>query len=119
MWWLRSRRKGPPCFGFVSKSAHTVSVGQYLISRSPLAILSRMKKYLHLMCFFCLELNTEPLTSSCMVDWLSWKRMFCSEEYPCASMKFCVWRIRVGPGLLRQVLSLWSFWCLICVCVRN
>ena len=30
-----------------------------------------MKKYLHFMCFLFLELNAEPLTLSCMVDWLS------------------------------------------------
>jgi len=53
--------------------------GQYLISRSHLAILSRMKKYLHFMCFVCLELDAGPLTSSRMVDWLSWNRMFFSD----------------------------------------
>ena len=42
---------------------------------------------------FFFELDVGPLTSSRMVDWLSWKRMFCSTDYPCASMKFCVWRI--------------------------
>ena len=52
-----------------------------------------MKKYLVFMCFVCLELNTELLTSSHMVDWLFWKRMFCLAEYPCASMYFLVWRI--------------------------
>ena len=69
------------------------SVGQYRIYRSLLAILSRMKKYLHFMCFVCLELDVGPLTSSHMVDWLSLKRMFCLMEYPCASMKYRVWRI--------------------------
>ena len=86
-------QKVPPCFGFVRTSAHIVSVGQYLISTLPLAILSRMKKYLHFMCFVRLELDAGPLTSSCMVDWLSWKRMFCLTEYPCASMNLCVLRI--------------------------
>ena len=93
MRWLRPRRKEPPCFGFVRTSAHIVSAGQYLISRLPLAILLLMKKYLHFMCFVCLELDAGPLTSSRMVDWLSWKRMFSLTEFPCASMKFCVWRI--------------------------
>ena len=32
----------------------------------------------------------EPLTSSCMVNWLSWKRLFCLSDYPCAFMKCCV-----------------------------
>ena len=87
------RRKGPPCFGFVRMSALIVSDGQYLISRSLLAILLRMKKYLHFMCFVCLELDVGPLTLSHMVDWLSWNRMCCSTENSCALMKFCVWRI--------------------------
>ncbi len=52
-----------------------------------------MKKYLHLMCLVCLELEKEPLTSSRMVDWLSCKRMFCSTEYPWASINYLVWRI--------------------------
>jgi hypothetical protein len=39
--------------------------------RLPLSSLSRMKKYLHLMCFVHLELEKEPLTSKCIVDWLS------------------------------------------------
>ncbi len=64
-----------------------------MTSRSPSAILSRMKNYLHLICLVCLELEKEPLTSSCMVDWLSWKRFFCSMEYPWASIKYLVWRI--------------------------
>ncbi len=93
MRWLQSRRKGPPCFGFVRTLAHIISVGQYMTLRSPSAILLRMKKYLHLMCLVRLELKKEPLTSSHMVDWLSWKRMFCSMEYPWASIKYLVWRI--------------------------
>jgi hypothetical protein len=52
-----------------------------------------MKKYLHLICLVHLELEKEPLTSSRMVDWLSWKRMFCSTEYPWALIKYLVWRI--------------------------
>ncbi len=52
-----------------------------------------MKKYLHLMCLVRLELEKDPLTSSRMVDWLSWKRMFCLMEYPWASTKYLVWRI--------------------------
>ncbi len=28
-----------------------------------------------------------------MVDWLSWKRMFCSTEYHWALIKYLVWRI--------------------------
>ncbi len=47
-----------------------------MTSRSPLQILSHMKKYLGLMSLVHLELENEPLTSKCMVDWLSWKRMF-------------------------------------------
>jgi hypothetical protein len=78
MRWLQLRRKGPPCFGFVRTLAHIISVGQYITSRSLSAILSQMMKYLHLMCLVHLELKKEPLTSSHMVDWLSWKRMFCS-----------------------------------------
>jgi hypothetical protein len=93
MRWLRLRRKGPPCFGFVRILAHINSVGQYITLMSTLAILLQMKKYLHLMCLVCLELKKEPLTSSRMVDWLSWKRMFCSMEYPWASIKYLVWRI--------------------------
>ncbi len=93
MRWLQLRRKGPPCFSFVRILAHIISVGQYITSRSPSAILSGMKKYLHLMCLVCLELEKEPLTSSRMVDWLSWKRMFCSTEYSWASIKYLVWRI--------------------------
>ncbi len=93
MRWLRLRRKGPPCFGFVRTLAHIISVGQYITLRSPLAILSRMKKYLHLMCLVHLKLEKEPSTSSRMVDWLSWKRMFCSMEYPWASIKCLAWRI--------------------------
>ena len=52
-----------------------------------------MKKYLHLICFVLLELEKDPLTSSRMVDWLSWNRMFCSTEYPWALIKYLVWRI--------------------------
>jgi hypothetical protein len=48
---------------------------------------------LHLMYLVCLELKKEPLTSSRMVDWLSWKRMFCSMEYPRALIKYLAWRI--------------------------
>ena len=33
-----------------------------------------------LMCFVGLELKKELLTSNCMIDWLSRKRMFCSTE---------------------------------------
>ena len=90
MRWLQSRQKGPPYFGFVRTSAHIVSVGQYLTSISLLAIVSRMKKYLNFMCFVHLEINVDPLTHSCMVDWLSWKIMFCLMAYPCALIKFCV-----------------------------
>ncbi len=74
-------------------SSHIISVGKYITSRLPSAILSQMKKYLHLICLVRLELEKEPLTSSHMVDWLSWKRMFCSMEYPWASIKYIVWRI--------------------------
>ena len=38
MRWLRSRRKGPLCFGFVRTSAHIISVGQYITLRLPSAI---------------------------------------------------------------------------------
>ena len=71
-------------------SAHIISVGQYLTSRLQSAILLHMKKYLHLICLVCLELEKDPLTSSRMVDWLSWKRMFCLTEYPWASIKYLV-----------------------------
>ena len=46
-----------------------------------------------MICFVLLELEKDPLTSSCMVDRLSWNIMFCSTEYPWASIKYLVWRI--------------------------
>jgi hypothetical protein len=55
-------------FGFVRTSAHIIFVGQYITSRLPLAILLKMKKYLHLMCLVRLELEKKPSTSSRMVD---------------------------------------------------
>ena len=67
-------------FWFCEDIGPIISVGQYIILRSLSAILSQIKLYLHLMCFVCLELEKEPLTSSRMVDWLSWKRMFCSTD---------------------------------------
>jgi hypothetical protein len=57
--------------GFVRTSAFMILAGQYITSRLPLSSLSRMKKYLHLMCFVLLELEKELLTSKCIVDWFS------------------------------------------------
>ena len=50
----------------------------------------------------------------------------------CLGRGCCVWQsilelwwsfvcggLRAGPGLLQQVWTLWSFWCLFCVCVRS
>jgi hypothetical protein len=58
----------PTLFGLVRPSAHIISVGQYRTSRSPLEILSRMKKYQHLMCFVHFELENDLLTLRCIVD---------------------------------------------------
>jgi hypothetical protein len=68
MRWLLSRRKGPPCLGLVRTFAHIISVGQYRTLRSPLAILSFMKKYQHLMCLVRFELKNDLLTSRRTVD---------------------------------------------------
>ena len=40
-----------------------------------------------------MELEKDLLTSSRMVDWLSWNIMFCLTEYPWALIKYLVWRI--------------------------
>ena len=61
-----------PWRGLVKKSATIFSVGQYSILRSPFLIRLVIKKYLIFRCLVLLELESLPLFSRIIADWLSW-----------------------------------------------
>ena len=62
----RMRRNLEPCRGFVKKSPHMSSVGQYSTRSSPPLTRSVTKKYLMLMCLVRRPLDARPLRSSNM-----------------------------------------------------
>ena len=74
-------RKSDPCRGFVMTSAIMDSVGQYTSLMIFLIMRSWIQKYPMRMCLESSEVGL-PLSTSLMVDWLSWRTVIGEVGYP-------------------------------------
>ena len=78
--------------------------GKYLTFKSPIAILSLIRKYMTRMCLFQFALNNNSLLLRSMALKLSWYMTTSSTSNPCASIK-CLYHSNVGITLSALISS--------------